>query len=183
MGPSNTKPPEKPQVPLSLTPKGLMALSGKEALDAILESITPGHLIQSLAEEDFFRLVQDIGPADALPALARATNNQWQYLLDQELWQRDRLEFDTLKNWFALLLKADPDRLLIWGLGEQTELLQLYLARYIAVRIREEDESPSDFEDGYFSVDDVFYVRVLDDKHDETIRNLLQRLAALDVSR
>jgi hypothetical protein len=48
-----------------------MALPGKKALDVILESSMPARLVQSLAEEDLFWLVQDIGPEDALPILAR----------------------------------------------------------------------------------------------------------------
>ncbi len=159
-----------------------MALPGREALDVILESLTPARLIQSLAEEDFFWLLQDIGPEDALPILARASNDQWQYLLDIELWHKDRLSNNSVNQWLDLLMKADPQRFVVWGLNN-TELIELHLLRNINVRIREENESPSDFGDDYFSLDDVFYVRVQDEKNHETIRELLERLAEYDLKK
>ncbi|OEU44321.1 MAG: hypothetical protein BBJ60_12310 [Desulfobacterales bacterium S7086C20] len=159
-----------------------MALSGKEALDVILESLTPAHLIQSLAEEDLYWLVQDIGPEDALFILSRATNEQWQYLLDLELWHKDRLEGNSVNRWMRLLLKADPERFLIWGLKEHSELIKLHLFKNIDVKIREEDESPSDFGDDYFSLDDVFYIRI-EERYYQTIKAFLERLAGHDLDK
>ena len=117
------KAPEKPGASSSLSPTELLRLSGKKALDKILDSPMPARLVQSLAEEDLFWLVQDIGPEDALPILSLASNEQWQYLLDLEVWDKDRLEIDSVNQWLGLLLKADPERFLIWGLRENTVVL------------------------------------------------------------
>lgn len=174
---------EKPGVPSSLSPKELMALPAKKALDVILESLTPARLVQSLAEEDLFWLVQDIGPEDALPILSRASNDQWQYLLDLELWRKDRLEIDSVNRWFDLLLKADPQRFLTWGLHEHIQLIELSLFENIDVRIMEEDESLSDLDESWFSLDDVFYVRVRDEKYYQVIKEFLDRLAEYDLNR
>ena len=75
------------------SPEKLLAAPGKKALRFILDSPTPAHLVQSLAEEDLFWLVQEIGPEDALPILSLASNDQWQYLLDVELWDACDLTF------------------------------------------------------------------------------------------
>lgn len=174
---------EKPGVPSSLSPKELMALPAKKALDVILESLTPARLVQSLAEEDLFWLVQDIGPEDALPILSRASNDQWQYLLDLELWHKDRLEIDSVNRWFDLLLKADPQRFLTWGLHEHIQLIELSLFKNIEVRIMEEDESLSDFDESWFSLDDVFYIRVRDEKYYQVMKEFIDRLAEYDLKR
>ncbi len=160
-----------------------MALPAKKALDVILESLTPARLVQSLAEEDLFWLVQDIGPEDALPILSRASNDQWQYLLDLELWRKDRLEIDSVNRWFDLLLKADPQRFLTWGLHEHIQLIELSLFKNIEVRIMEEDESLSDLDESWFSLDDVLYVRVRDEKYYQVIKEFLDRLAEYDLNR
>ncbi len=160
-----------------------MALSGKEALDVILESLTPAHLIQSLAEEDLYWLVQDIGPEDALFILSRATNEQWQYLLDLELWHRDRLGVNSVNRWMQLLLKADPERFLLWSLKEHSELIKLHLFKNLDVKIREEDESPSDFGKDYFSLDDVFYIYIREERYYQTIKEFLERLAGHDLDK
>ncbi len=174
---------EKPGAPSSLSPKELMALPAKKALDVILESLTPARLVQSLAEEDLFWLVQDIGPEDALPILSRASNDQWQYLLDLELWHKDRLEIDSVNRWFDLLLKADPQRFLTWGLHEHIQLVELSLFKNIEVRIIEEDDSLSDLDESWFSLDDVLYVRVRDEKYYQVIKEFLDRLAEYDLNR
>ena len=178
--------PRNSKVPVSMSgpdPAGLMRLPGKKALNLILESPTPAHLVQSLAKEDLFWLVQEVGPEDALPILSVASNDQWHYILDLELWDRDRLDTDSVNRWLALLLKADPARFLIWVLRENLDFLEFHLYRNIDVRIREEDESPSDLDDGYFTLDDVFYIRIRDEKHEQTLRELLEGLAAHDLKR
>jgi hypothetical protein len=177
------QPPDKQQTFPLISPKDLLRLPGKKALELILESPRPVTLVQSLAEEDLFWLVQEIGPEDALPILSLASNDQWQYLLDLELWTKDRLEIDSVNRWLDLLLKADPERFLIWGLREHIELIELHLFKNIEVRIREEDESPSDFDEGYFSLDGLFYIRIKDEKYDQTIRELLERLAEHDLNK
>ena len=166
-----------------LSPKALMALPGKEALDVILESPMPARLVQSLAEEDLFWLVQDIGPEDALQILARASNDQWQYILDIELWHRDRLANDAVNRWMYLFMKADRQRFVAWGIHNNMELLELHLFRNIEVRIKEEEEGPVDFGEGFFSLDDVFFIRISDDKNYQTIRQFLELLAEQDVKR
>ena len=177
-----TRQPPKKEGPLALiSPKDLLRLPAKKALEVILESPRPVTLVQSLAEEDLFWLVQEIGHEDALPILSLASNDQWQYLLDLELWTKDRLGIHSVNRWLDLLLKADPERFLIWGLREHIELVELYLFKNIEVKIRGQDESPSDFEDGYFSLDGLFYIRIK--KYDETIRRLLERLAHHDLNK
>ncbi|MDY6990557.1 MAG: DUF6178 family protein [Thermodesulfobacteriota bacterium] len=178
--------PKGSRVPVPISgpdPAGLLKLPGKKALNLILDSPAPAHLVQSLAEEDLFWLVQDVGPEDALPILSVASNDQWHYLLDLELWDRDRLDPGSVHRWLTLLLKADPTRFLIWALRENLDFLEFHLYKSIDVRIKEEDESPSDMDDSYFSLDGVFYLRIRDDEHEQTLRALLERLAAYDLKK
>jgi hypothetical protein len=175
--------PDKHKAVSVINSKELLRVPAKDALALILDSPRPVTLVQSLAEEDLFWLVQGIGPEDALPILSLASNDQWQYLLDLELWTKDRLEYDSVNRWLSLLLKADPERFMIWGLGEHIELLELHLLEHVDVRIRQEDESPSDFEEGFFSPDGLFYVRIKNDKYEQTSREFLQRLAHHDLDR
>ena len=175
-------PSKKRQVPSLIESKDLLGVPGKKALELVLESPTPVTLVQSVAEEDLFWVVQDLGPEDALPILSLASNDQWQYILDLELWTQDHLESDSVNRWLGILLRADPERFLIWGLNEHIELIELHLARHIDVRIREEDESPSDFQEGYFTVDGILYVRIRHEKYDQAIRDLLNSLKEHDIN-
>jgi len=137
-----------------------MALSPEKALDVILSSDLPAELIQSFSEQDLYFLVHDIGLSDALPILALAHSEQWGYIIDMEIWTKDQLDLDSTTHWFKALLLADTKRMIRWLLSDRLEFLELYLFRNIEVIIREENEDPSDFPDGFFTVDDYFYVRI-----------------------
>jgi hypothetical protein len=163
-----------------ITPEELVRLPASQALEAIIDAPRPVRLVQSLAEEDLYWLINDIGIQDALPVLSLASNDQWQYLLDLELWTKDQLDAQATIQWLGLLMKADPVRFMIWSLREQVELLELFLARHVEVKIREHDQSPSDFADDYFTFDGAFYVRIDKKNYEKTTREFLERLSDYD---
>lgn len=158
--------------------KQILSATAEDALEIILDSPSPATLVQSFSEEDLFWLVQSIGPRDALPVLSVASNKQWRYMVDLQVWGRDRLNMDSVHSWFSLLLSADTERFLNWGFREQPEITYLYLFKNIEVKIREEDQSLSDFNDDFFTLDGVFFVRVLNQGHEAFVRNFLERLAS-----
>jgi hypothetical protein len=137
----------------------ILALPPEKALAAILESPEALPLVHSWPEQDFYFLVQDIGPEDALPLLKMATTRQWQFLLDREIWRGDRWVDEHLTRWLGLLLQADPQRVVDWVLAEKTEEVKFYLFRNIELRVREHDQDPSELGEGFETLDDVFYFR------------------------
>lgn len=169
----------------------LLPFPSEKALDFILEHPHAGDLVQSFPEQDFYFLIHDIGPEDSLELLAMASEDQWEYILDLESWQRDRVDPAALTKWFDLLLRADPGRLVYWLLKDRLELVEFYLFKNIEVVIREHDQDPADFGKGFFTFDDVFYMRIIgkaeteSESPDEKIRGnvlelLLKRLAEFD---
>jgi hypothetical protein len=163
-----------------------------QAMAAILNHPQPAALIHSFPEEDLYFLIHDIGSDDALPLIALASNRQWEYLLDMEVWSRDRLNYRQTTTWLQLLLQADPDRLVKWCYDEKLEFLEMVLFRNIQVQIRESDQFPSDLGDGFFTDDDTYYVRFVDypvaTEEEETVKTLrnevlgelLRRLSLFD---
>jgi hypothetical protein len=137
----------------------ILALPPEKALAAILESPEALPLVHSWPEQDFYFLVQEIGPEDALPLLKMATTRQWQFLLDREIWRGDRWVDEPLTRWLGLLLQADPQRVVDWVLAEKTEEVKFYLFRNIELRVREHDQDPSELGEGFETLDDVFYFR------------------------
>jgi len=148
---------------LLLRRKEILTMPADMALDAIIDSPESLPLVHSFSEEDFFFLVNDIGLDDALPLLSLASLKQWEYIVDLDIWERDRMNLRPVLKWFDLFLKADPGRLLAWLRDEKTEFLEFCLFKNIDIRIREHDEDPSDFGEDYFTFDDVYYIRFVDD--------------------
>lgn len=147
---------------LARTRRELVALPPQQALEKILEAPQPAALVHSFPAEDLFLLVHDIGPDDALPLLSLASNRQWEYFLDMEVWHKDQPAVEATTEWLDRLFEADPERLVKWSLEQQLEFTEWYLFRNVEVRIREFDQAPSDFGEGFFSDDDTYYVRIRD---------------------
>ncbi|RJP81869.1 MAG: hypothetical protein C4522_03825 [Desulfobacteraceae bacterium] len=170
----------------------LLSMPAEKALDAIMDTPDPLPLVHSFSGEDFYFFIHDIGIDDALPILSMASKSQWEYILDVEIWQRDRISLQPVLKWFDLLLKADEDRLIQWVQDEKLELFEFCLLKTIEVRIREHDEDPSVFGDGFSTVDGIFYIRFLDHPADppeddgfsrekeEIVDSLLKKLADTD---
>lgn len=162
--------------------KDLQALSEKEALNRILEHPTPRELIQSLPSGDFFWLVKKMGEDGLLPLLRLASAEQWQHVLDLELWRGDRLDLKEASSWLGRLQLADPVRLTGWLFTDGQPLAYYYLFRNIQVEIRDEDE-PYDLEEGFVTLDGLFYIKVLDPDRMETIESMLRTMADADFLR
>jgi len=177
----------------------LIAMPGDEALERILNARHPAALVHALPVEDFYFLMNDIGLHDALPLLALASFRQWEYILDVELWEKERLSSLAGLCWIDALLKADPQRYLKWALESHIPLFELLLFRNIEVYLREPGFNPNDLYNDLFTVDDVFYVRFKlpplmhrpdNDEDDEDagnkespeqiLQNLMEQLAAYD---
>jgi len=162
--------------------KDLHALPEKVVLDRIMEHRAPRDLVQRLPNEDFFWLIKKMDEEGSLQLLRLASIEQWQYVLDLELWQRDRLELEETSLWLGRLQSADPGRLTAWLFTEGQSLAYYYLFRSIHVEIRDEDEV-YDFDEGFVTLDGLFYVKVADPDRIETIEAMLRTMADADFLR
>ncbi|WDP87070.1 MAG: hypothetical protein HUN05_19665 [Desulfobacter sp.] len=181
--------------------KKILFSDSEKALDLILDAPSPATLIQSFPDQDLYYLMHKIGVHDFTPVLAMANSDQWEYILDMEVWDDDRLDPVMMTQVFALLYKADPQRLLRWTITKKPDYIEFFLFHNISIFVREHDElPPSDFDD-YITLDDKFYFRFpgrqtqqdgqedpltgdhpLDEEAPELIENMLKALAEMDLS-
>ncbi len=147
--------------------KKTFSLPPEKALNAILTSPQSTALVHSFPEEDFYFLIHHIGIEDAHPLLYLASDKQWEYIVDLEVWEKDRIKLSAATKWFDLLFRIDPNRFIKWSLDQKAEFMEFYLFNNIEVRIRETDQDPSDFGDDFFTLDDIFYVRFIDKRYQD----------------
>jgi hypothetical protein len=140
----------------------ILALPPKRAMETILEDPQPAALVHSFPEQDFYFLIHDIGVGDSFPLLALASNRQWEHIVDLEVWHKDQIDIESVSRWLSLLLETDPKRFIRWFLAEKLELVEFYLFRSIEVRVKEHDQDPSDFGEGFFTLDNVYFIRILE---------------------
>jgi uncharacterized protein DUF6178 len=167
----------------------LLAIEPNIAVEMILDSHQPAALVHSFPEEDFYFFIHDHGPEDSLQLLSLASDRQWEYIVDVEVWEKDRLNIDFITRWFDLLFRSDPNRFIRWIISEKKETFAFYLFKHIDVRFREHDQDPSDLGEGYFTYDDTLYIRFLDrpdekklegNNPEDFISRFLDRLADFD---
>jgi hypothetical protein len=147
---------------LSKKRRELLSVSPRKALDQILSFSEPPALVHSFPEEDFYFLVHDIGDQDSLPLLKLASDRQLEYILDMEIWQKDRMEIPAFTKWLALLVQADAKRAARWFIEKKQQLTELFLNKNIDIHIREHDQDPSELGEGFFSLDNTIYIRLKD---------------------
>jgi hypothetical protein len=161
------------------TIRQLFALSGREALEQVLEHDQGRELVPHLNRVDFFWLLKKIGLDDASPLLKAASTEQWQYLLDLELWERDRLDPQRVSAWLGRLRKADRERLVRWLFSEAQALSYWYFSRSIEVKTVTGDEV-LDLPEGFFTFDNVHHIRILQKEYEEVIEDVLKEVARRD---
>ncbi|MBW2709589.1 MAG: hypothetical protein JRD04_09990 [Deltaproteobacteria bacterium] len=159
---------------------GLHALSDRKALDRVLNHPDLPRLIKSMSSEDFLWLVKKVGEDQSLELMKLASTDQWQYALDVESWQKDRLELNRTGQWIRRLLTADPERFTQWLFSDGQGLAYYYLYRSIVVEVRDEDEEVFEAGPEFFTIDGFFYIRPVQEDQRETIQALLRTMAHED---
>ena len=139
----------------------ILDLEPKAAMERILDAPEPAPLVHSFPEEDLYLLIQDIGAGDALALISLASDAQLEFILDMDIWAKDRINRLSSERWITLFSQADPFRLVRWLMDQKTAFAEYYLSQNIEVRIREHDQDPSDWGDGFVTFDNTFYIRPL----------------------
>lgn len=161
----------------------LHGLPGGEIVDRILGSDSPRELVESIPSGDFYWLIKRVGVDDCLPVLELASERQWQYLLDLEIWKRDRLDSEETSAWLGRLQEADPGRLAKWLFGEGQALAFYHVFKSIEVITLEPDDEALDIPEGFFSFDGIFYIRARDPRYREQAEELIRMMAKEDFGR
>ncbi len=156
-----------------------LPLPGSAILDRLLEQKEPDKIVQNLSGEDFFWLIKAIGEDDCLPVLELASEDQWEYLLDLEVWEKDRLNPSRTLEWLKRLAQADSDRLARWLLENGRDVFSFCLSRLTEIIVKEE-ESEAEAPPGFISLDGVFYFKASSPDDQTWIERLLKLMAAQD---
>ena len=160
--------------------KDLHSLPGSKILSRIMEQKNPRKVVQSLASGDFFWLVKKIGEEDCLALLELASETQWQYLLDLEIWIKDQPDMALTSTWIKRLQQADSKRLVRWLFGEGEALTSHHFFKSMEVIVVDEDEEVYDLPEDFFSLDGVFHIRITNSEHRETLENIIREMARTD---
>jgi hypothetical protein len=158
-------------------------LPGSKVLNQILSMDNPGRFVRSMPSEDFFWLIKKIGEEDCLPLLELASIDQWQYLLDLEVWQRDRLDLTQTSLWLERLEEADCSRLVRWLYREGQSLAFFYFFKNLEVVVIHPEGEPIDIPPGFQTLDGIYYFRIPNPEYRESLEHILRTMSNEDLER
>lgn len=117
-------------MPLRRQAEAILLLPPRERLEALLHAPAPMRLVRLLPNAEFYLIVRETGPSDALPILSLASAVQITHLIDMESWRRDRFDGERSGGWIALLCEAGDAALIRFVRSADDELLALLFARW-----------------------------------------------------
>ncbi|MEO8700688.1 MAG: DUF6178 family protein [Kofleriaceae bacterium] len=133
---------EPPTGPLARLRAQLAGPRGYRRIDALLSSDDAEAAVASLAPNEVFELVHEVGFEDAQDLIALATPTQIQGCFDLDAWNKDQLEVAPLKPWLAALLECGFEKFgQVWSQLD-VELRTLILQREVKIYDTTLEEAP-----------------------------------------
>jgi len=156
-------------------------LDGKTRLDTILNDPMPGKLVRALPKEDLYQVVHELGAEESVDLLHLASPAQIRFILDWELWEEWSISVEKTAFWLETLL-ADEDLAASILTRLDQELLLVFLKKTIEVGgglgdiICSEDHQL----EWDHTFDEIYFIRVVDSRHNQTVLRLIDLLYRLD---
>jgi len=170
----------------------VLRLPPHDRLRFVLEAPKPMAVTRALPDSDFYLTVREVGPHEAIPLLALASNTQIAHLLDLESWRRDRFDPTRCGAWVALLVEAGESTLRRFAraIDDETLILLFRLwARVIPLEIDHEEPTRGHGitevgdERGFVSPDGANLFAPERTEHAAAVRHLAEMLFHEDRSR
>lgn len=161
--------------------KAVSTLPSMEVINCILAQDDPERVVKEMSRVDLFWLVKKVGEEDSAPLLQLASEEQWQYLLDMELWKNDRIDIQKTFAWFERLFNADEKKFMEWLFREGHLYSHNYFYKILRVFVQKDDDQ--EFPKDFFTLDSTYYVKILDEEHKEEIEKILRAMAKTDFNK
>lgn len=137
----------------------ILQLNGKQRQDLILLASHPEPLVHALPEEELLMTIKDIGDEDAVPIISLTSDSQLRYLMDVDLWVKDKLEPARALRWLTLILECGEDKLMQWLRSQDEEMVASIFYSFIhVVKPEEETEPPELGLTSPYTLDNIYYL-------------------------
>jgi len=158
----------------------ILALSGQNRIEKILDSPHPAALVAKIPEIEIFLTIKEVGEQDALDLISLTTPEQLTYLLDLDLWDKDQIIPERFLFWLEILEQCGEDKLrqffrtadLEFLVSGFRKVLRVHQSPYPEESPEEKKESP------LFSLDQIYYLEFLNEKNAPLLMRLFHFLYA-----
>ena len=141
-------------------------------------------LLKKLSPQEIYLTIKETWSDDAALLMEMISPDKLAYLLDMDIWKRDRIDFDRFLEWLQLLSEGGERPLIRQLFSLDPPLLVLFLKAVIEVTSRNLDQDPLEMSDGgWTSFDDIYYFKPKNDEIDlDMIVTILTRFFELEPS-
>jgi hypothetical protein len=167
--------------PTSSTPL-LPPLSAREQLEAWSQVDDGGRRLRALPAEVLYSYIQEVGLADAVPAVRLASAEQLRTFIDLDAWHRDEPDLSRLLLWLRAARGTGGKRWLRKLRSLDVELFELLLRDRLRIHDLSQEEEPPDVQRESFTTFDRYFLIELPDDPAEAnaLRQLVTDLYAED---
>jgi len=143
----------------------LYGLPARQKRDLILSAPEAERLVQSFAPDTLFYTLKELGIADAGDLLSLAIPEQVRWLFDLDCWERDRPNFDRMREWIEALAEAGRKRMADGLMELDLELVALLLRQYLKVhRLDDPQNLPDAPSEQFVQFDEHYLIELV--RHD-----------------
>jgi hypothetical protein len=136
----------------------VLRASGKERLHYLFLSENPEELVHRLPELEVFLTIKEVGEKDSSDVISLTTPEQFQYLLDLELWKKDQLNPEKILHWLEILLESGEERVVQFIHSSDPELIALLLKKFLHVATLEGEPLESRDRIPLFTLDQYYFI-------------------------
>ena len=134
-----------------------LSLGWEDRLRVIKASDLAGEVVRALPPEEVLLTIKGVGADDALPVLVNTSPEQFRFLLDVELWKRDRIDEAKVIEWLHHMLACGESRIVEFVKTADLELLAIVLRKLLYLVPNEEgvpipEGLPSIMPDEFFTI-------------------------------
>ena len=136
----------------------VLGAHGKKRLHYLFLSERPEQLVQQLPELELFLTVKEVGEKDALDLISLTTPEQFQYLLDLDLWKKNDLDPKKVLHWMEILIECGEKKVAQFIRTSDPDLILLILKKLLYVTTLEGD--PLEVRDRIplFTLDQYYFI-------------------------
>ncbi len=158
----------------------LLRARGKERLHYLLLLKNPEPLVQQLPELEIFLTVKEVGEKDALSLISLTTPEQFQFLLDLDLWKKDALNPEKILHWIEILLECGERKIAQFIQSADPEFMTLLLKRFLRVTTLEGEPVEVEGQAPRFTLDQYYFVHFIGKGTREVLEPFLKIFSLID---
>lgn len=142
--------PAKPPAPAGPEPSAslrrelgqILSVRGDAREERLLASPNLGALVAHMPPEELYFTLKELDPDNVPEVLRHARSEQVEFVLDLELWQKDRLRPERVLPWLERLHSCGSEALGRWLRRLELGTWVLLLSRVAAVHLADDDSDP-----------------------------------------